>query len=173
LKLPTSFESAWFIVFYLGGSVTVLLSTFYFATVLCDIDRKYLGEQNDAFCNFSVFTNSSLGVILLAPIIIGLYLLAVHLRNQKNANLNPKGSPRVASVLAILAPIPIIFLGLTGWGMGNEYLGKQCMANAEEAICAHGLAAYNAGLPMVVIWSVLGITVLVLACVYNRILPKV
>jgi hypothetical protein len=158
-------KSGWLISSYLAASVAILLSTIYSEFVQCDIDKKYLGYES---CNFDYFPNSYGGVFVIAPTIAGLYLLVSHLRTRRNTKLKPNNSPRIASVLAILAPIPLILSGSIGWGLTGEYLSKQCYQGGQEEFCAHGIASVDAGRLLGITWITLGSTATVLAFTYNR-----
>lgn len=171
--------------FYVGASAALFLTISYFLADSCRIDARYFGKPSDGYCalggiwvfNFGLLFSGvfPLGLIILAPLVMGILLLIIHLQSRKKAaSIHSSRSLRLASLFAALAPLAFVFLfGMIGWGLNEEYLDKQCYQNAEEQICAHGMAAFQSAQTMLSISLPIGVYLVIIACWHTDSLSKI
>ena len=133
-----NFKSCWLAALYLGSTVAFLLSNAYFASNQCNIEEKYLFSSSDGYpCSSAQFgvlnfaflaENPILDPVYLSPQIIGIVLVVLHLRGQREANSRYRASLLVISFVAFFVSILVFFFSLAIF-FGADSLSHQCSPN--------------------------------------------
>ena len=123
---------------YLGSTIALLLSSAYFASNQCNIEEKYQFGSGDGYpCSSAQFgvlnfafllENPILDPVYLSPQIIGVVLMVLHLRSQRQANPKYRESLLVISIVAFFVSILVFFFSL-GIFFGADQLSHQCSPN--------------------------------------------